>query len=347
MFCPKCGSPIVPASNFCTRCGTPIPVVPPGSPSSDAALLARPAVITLLAVLDLVFGGIWLLATLGISFTLTLGKSDPADLVLALVFGVLGLTTMVAGVGLLRMKEYGRIVQLVLSTIGLLGIPIGTIISALVLYYLTRPGVRVLFSGKPVEQLTPEEIGAVSQLRGSGGAGVAIAVAVGVLVFVAVMGILAAIAIPNLLTAMQRSKQKRTMADMRSVATAWEAYATDHNTYAPTDAIGSSHPATLTDERGVMLEPGSRIAASELEKVLVPTYLRMLPQKDGWEREIELYVGSDGGEYAMRSSGKNGVAESEAYQAGPTNNFDCDIVYALGEFIAYPGGVAAPVDQPR
>ena len=35
------------------------------------------------------------------------------------------------------------------------------------------------------------------------------------LIVVAIIGILAAIAIPNLLTAMQRSKQKRTMADMR------------------------------------------------------------------------------------------------------------------------------------
>ncbi|HMC21457.1 MAG TPA: prepilin-type N-terminal cleavage/methylation domain-containing protein, partial [Thermoanaerobaculia bacterium] len=43
------------------------------------------------------------------------------------------------------------------------------------------------------------------------------------LIVVAIIGILAAIAIPNLLTAMQRSKQKRTMADMRTIATAWEA----------------------------------------------------------------------------------------------------------------------------
>ncbi len=41
------------------------------------------------------------------------------------------------------------------------------------------------------------------------------------LIVVAIIGILAAIAIPNLLTAMQRSKQKRTMADMRTIATAW------------------------------------------------------------------------------------------------------------------------------
>ena len=40
------------------------------------------------------------------------------------------------------------------------------------------------------------------------------------LIVVAIIGILAAIAIPNLMTAMQKSKQKRTMADMRSLATA-------------------------------------------------------------------------------------------------------------------------------
>jgi len=51
------------------------------------------------------------------------------------------------------------------------------------------------------------------------------------LIVVAIIGILAAIAIPNLLTAMQRSKQKRTMADMRTIATAWEARATDVNKY--------------------------------------------------------------------------------------------------------------------
>src|SRR5437660_10789719 len=56
------------------------------------------------------------------------------------------------------------------------------------------------------------------------------------LIVVAIIGILAAIAIPNLLTAMQRSKQKRTMADMRTIATAWEARATDLNKY---NAAGS------------------------------------------------------------------------------------------------------------
>ena len=57
------------------------------------------------------------------------------------------------------------------------------------------------------------------------------------LIVVAIIGILAAIAIPNLLTAMQRSKQKRSMADIRSIATAWEARATDMNKYGAAGAV--------------------------------------------------------------------------------------------------------------
>ena len=55
------------------------------------------------------------------------------------------------------------------------------------------------------------------------------------LIVVAIIGIIAAIAIPNLLNAIDRSKQKRTMADMRSVGTAVEEYAIDNNFYARQD----------------------------------------------------------------------------------------------------------------
>ena len=51
------------------------------------------------------------------------------------------------------------------------------------------------------------------------------------LIVIAIIGILAAIAIPNLLNAVQRGKQKRTMSDMRALATAIEAYAVDNNVY--------------------------------------------------------------------------------------------------------------------
>ena len=51
------------------------------------------------------------------------------------------------------------------------------------------------------------------------------------LIVVAIIGIIAAIAIPNLLNAIDRGKQKRTMADMRSIGTAIESYAVDNNFY--------------------------------------------------------------------------------------------------------------------
>ena len=51
------------------------------------------------------------------------------------------------------------------------------------------------------------------------------------LIVVAIIGIIVAIAIPNLLNAIQRAKQKRTMGDMRTAGTAAEAYAVDFNRY--------------------------------------------------------------------------------------------------------------------
>lgn len=51
------------------------------------------------------------------------------------------------------------------------------------------------------------------------------------LIVVAIIAILAAIAVPNFLEAQTRAKVSRAKADMRSVATAIEAYRVDHNNY--------------------------------------------------------------------------------------------------------------------
>ena len=59
--------------------------------------------------------------------------------------------------------------------------------------------------------------------KGSNAAQIVVIVLVVGFLLVAIIGILAAIAIPNLLTAQERAKQKRTMADIRSLATATEA----------------------------------------------------------------------------------------------------------------------------
>jgi type II secretion system protein G len=51
------------------------------------------------------------------------------------------------------------------------------------------------------------------------------------LIVVAIIAILAAIAVPNFLEAQTRAKVSRAKADMRTLATALEAYFTDHNSY--------------------------------------------------------------------------------------------------------------------
>jgi prepilin-type N-terminal cleavage/methylation domain-containing protein len=53
------------------------------------------------------------------------------------------------------------------------------------------------------------------------------------LIVVAIIAILAAIAVPNFLEAQTRAKVSRVKADLRSVATAVEAYIVDYNVYPP------------------------------------------------------------------------------------------------------------------
>lgn len=53
------------------------------------------------------------------------------------------------------------------------------------------------------------------------------------LIVVAIIGILAAIAVPNFLNAMTRAKVSRSMADIRSIAMALETYRLDRNAYPP------------------------------------------------------------------------------------------------------------------
>ena len=58
---------------------------------------------------------------------------------------------LMGGIGLLQGREWGRIMTIVHAALSLFWIPIGTVIGALVLVYLTRPEVRDYFAGAAPE----------------------------------------------------------------------------------------------------------------------------------------------------------------------------------------------------
>jgi prepilin-type N-terminal cleavage/methylation domain-containing protein len=150
------------------------------------------------------------------------------------------------------------------------------------------------------------------------------------LVALAIVGILVAIAVWNYHTSIQRARQKRTMADMRSIATAWEGRATDVKSYNAA-AAGFTMPA-------------APITFGEMNTLLVPTYIKVLPRIDGWGHPFDFAadqaVGSGTGAdlYALRSPGRDGVYAT-SYVLGGTTDFDCDIVYSGGSFVIYPEGL--------
>jgi type II secretion system protein G len=153
------------------------------------------------------------------------------------------------------------------------------------------------------------------------------------LIVVAIIGIIVAIAIPNLLNAIQRAKQKRTMGDMRSAGTAAEAYAVDFNHYPA--AAGYTLPAGLTyPATATFGAPGC--AAPCLNGQVTPTYIRILPLTDGWNSWFLYATDVNFQNYMVESNGKDGTAETPPW--GETTNFNNDIVFVDGQFVQYPAG---------
>jgi len=310
MICPQCRASILAGSRFCSDCGAAVRK-PPGD------LMARPWPVTLLAAINFVAAGVCLVAV-GLYLTLSDG-SPAAHWVIAFALAWAGLSAP-CGYGLLRLRPWARTLQLVKAWLALIAFPLGTLLSILILVYLLPRPSKVLFSGRRVEELTPEEIGLLQQP--TVGAMALVIVGVGGAVAALFTVVIAAIAIPNLLSAIDRGKQKRTMADIRSVAAGVEAYAVDHDHY----------PLVCDFD--------------ELVPVLRPVYLRDMPRTDGWEQPLRYDCLKDEDEwivgYGIHSAGKDGRFEFdglEEYAGGATRDFDCDILFLDGEFYQYPDGL--------
>jgi general secretion pathway protein G len=149
------------------------------------------------------------------------------------------------------------------------------------------------------------------------------------LIVIAIIGILAAIAIPNLLAAVQRGRQKKSMSDMRAIATAVESYAVDYNQYPGQDC---TTPPLFTDVDAVALATNANMVTS-----LQPSYMAKIPLTDGWGSPFYYAVSSDFSQYRLESRGRDGTKDG-TWTCATTHTFNDDILYANGTFIQWPEG---------
>ena len=156
------------------------------------------------------------------------------------------------------------------------------------------------------------------------------------LIVVAIIGLLAAMLIPNMMDALQKSKQKKTMADQRLAGIGMMSWLTDQ-----ASAAAAGQAVDNTFEVGDYPE----ISYAAVSAVLLPVYLQQLPQRDGWKKDYEYYLDtSASGRHVMaiRSAGLGGNFDGDTYVPGafePTD-YANDLVWADGFFVRWPQKIA-------
>lgn len=145
------------------------------------------------------------------------------------------------------------------------------------------------------------------------------------LIVIAIIGIIAAIAIPNILMALGKSKQKGTMADCKQVSTGLASWLTDHGTFTGSIASASTSEA-LNGVTGFTF------------------HMKKVPFRDGWGNDIFLDVTSNGDEFSVGSAGKPAGSSVSApnwastgfYEVSRLDDFERAIVYDEGTFAYGP-----------
>lgn len=160
------------------------------------------------------------------------------------------------------------------------------------------------------------------------------------LIVVAIIGILAALLIPNAITAIQKAKQKSTMKDITTIATGLTDYITDNGTFSQMGFSGGDIDQTL-------------------QNALAPFYIKTCPRRDGWGNPYEVYLGNDvAGYYGITSNmvgsddflvisyGRNGTEDGwewntsnpdmGLYTVNSMDDFNNDLVNWSGSWIRAP-----------
>ena len=160
------------------------------------------------------------------------------------------------------------------------------------------------------------------------------------LIVVAIIGIIAAILIPNLLDALQKAKQKRTVADIRNTGTAWMSWLTD--------AVGAA--AAGSGAKTYNAGNHSDITYVQVFTYLRPTdtffYMQEVPQNDGWGTPMSFAKATNILNSAVLAIGAPARDKTWTGDLTQTHNvepflatdYDQDIVWADGYFVRWPEG---------
>jgi len=166
------------------------------------------------------------------------------------------------------------------------------------------------------------------------------------LIVVAIIGILAALLIPNALEAIQKAKQKSAMKQIMTVSTAAVDYITDHG-----DWTGVTQQGVLSLTAGII-------------PAVASFYIKIIPVNDPWNTPYQAYVGTGVvslvtaatdvnapgvDDFAMASFGRDklsGPISAETYQVTAPEaglyvvsgmaSFDNDLVAWNGSWICGP-----------
>ncbi len=142
------------------------------------------------------------------------------------------------------------------------------------------------------------------------------------LIVIAIIGIIAAIAIPNMLMAMQRSRQKGSILVMHNLATGLESYKGESSTTDFASNVSGISGGTIN---------------SSTAPFLVPMHLNVQPNVDRWGTPF-IYNTAITGEWMVwfSSPGKDTtrqalVTDVGEYQVTQLADFDNDIIFVDGQ----------------
>jgi hypothetical protein len=167
---------------------------------NPATVVKRPALITLLAALHALVGVLMLVLGVLIFLFDDSRQPDAGFGIAVAIIDLLGAALyLTCAIGLWDLRPIGRTLLIVIAGITLLAVPIGTVIGGLILYYMYRPGIVALFSGKRADAFDQAELAEIARVTERSSAVVIFIVVLGVLCAIVLIGIVAAIAIPALL----------------------------------------------------------------------------------------------------------------------------------------------------